>query len=119
MNTKDKTELGNLIATISVHNTKATRVQSLKNGIEDFIDKRYTLKNLPSSQVIIHSQPQHGFYYWVKHYDDSKYEVAHAVLYMKEIHFEFMMDSENFPFPKDVSDWKRQPIQPFNEADYG
>ena len=77
------------------------------------------LGNLTSSSRIIHSQPQHGFYYWVKHYDDSEYEVAHAVEYMKEIHFEFMMDTDNFPFPKDVSDWKRTPIQPFNEADYG
>ena len=90
------------------------------SGFIDGFKKAMKLINKDSVlHSIIHSQPQHGFYYWVKHWDDSEYEVALAVMYMKEIHFEFTNDRDNFPFPKDVSDWKKIPIKPFNEADYG
>ena len=48
MRTEDKTELGNLIYSIYANNSKATLFDSLKNGIERFIDERFVLKNKPS-----------------------------------------------------------------------
>jgi hypothetical protein len=57
MNIKDKKKLGDLIATISVNNSKSTMIESLKNGIERFIDEKYALNNIPSSAVIIRWVP--------------------------------------------------------------
>ena len=69
------------------------------------------LKDIESSQRIIHNKPQHGFYYWIKHYDYSEWEVARYFETNNFFgHFKFIGDNKDTPSYCELGDWDSSPI---------
>ena len=81
-------------------------VQTTDENIEELRQLREALKNMESSS---HSQPHHGFYYWVKFNEDTEYEVAYCYRYKNNTK-EFQPTNGESAYTNEVIDWKQEPI---------
>jgi len=82
--------------------------EKVKNIILDFAKEYHTLKNIESSSCIMHSQPQHNAYYWIKTKDSPRYEVARG-RFIGGVGY-LISESREVFLPSMLSDWISEPI---------
>ena len=68
------------------------------------------LKNMESSSRIIHSQPQHNAYYWIRTKDSSQYEVGRG-RFIGGVGY-IISESREVFLPSMLADWISTPLSP-------